>query len=177
MGDGSAEATFTASLNQLKHLTIMFRATYPCAHYAIFWHVALLHVANAVLHDTRDSQWRAYFNLCVDSYADLFGAFRVAEGIVRGLLSVALRQGIVSGVEAQAYLSRVHANGVHHTSLENISASFVVDLKLAVMDHDAAQLDTLAKNFDDLALFDEFTFAAESLGTAGGGPSATDEQF
>ncbi|POR32983.1 Nitrogen assimilation transcription factor nirA [Tolypocladium paradoxum] len=152
----SANAIFAASLNQLKHLTIVFRHTYSCASYAIFWHVALLCVANAVLQDTQDPQWRPYFMLCVNSYAVLFGAFRVAEGIVRGLLSIAVSQGSMRGAEARALAQSVQARGIHHTDIGRISTSFVVDLKLAITDRDAAQLEILSNNFDDLTLFDEF---------------------
>lgn len=137
----------------------MFRYTYSCASYAIFWHVALLCVANAVLQDTQDPQWRPYFMLCVNSYSDLFGAFRVAEGIIRDLLSIAVAQGSMGGAEARALAQSVQARGIHHTDIGRISTSFVVDLELAMTDRDAAQLKILSENFDDLTLFDEFLAA------------------
>ncbi|KAB5518105.1 hypothetical protein GE09DRAFT_915955, partial [Coniochaeta sp. 2T2.1] len=85
-------AIFEASIHQRKHMSLGFRDTYTCSSYAIFWYTALLYVANAALEDAEDSQWRSYFNLCLTSYAELFGTFRMAEGIVRSLLYIALRK-------------------------------------------------------------------------------------
>ncbi|KAK7985506.1 hypothetical protein PG996_005254 [Apiospora saccharicola] len=161
----SPEAKFTASLHQLKHLTVMFRSSYQCAGFTAFWHVALLYVGNAALEDSRDPQWRQYLDICVGGYADLYGAFRVAGGIAKSLLSLAVYRGLITMVEAQALLSSVHANGTHHISVEHITTTFVVDLNTAVSDRGAALLEQLADNFDGLAIFEEFTSAADFLET------------
>ena len=134
----------------------MFRHTFPCASYAIFWHIALLHVANAALQDIADPQWRDYFLLCLNGYADLFVSFRVSEGIIKSLLSIALRLNIMTTAEAQALISRIHSSAMHHSNLEEVRPSFIVDLDLAVIDRSAAQLDTLCNSFDDLTIFKEF---------------------
>lgn len=119
--------------------------------------MALLYVANAALEDVNDPQWRAYFNLCVTSYADLFGTFRVPEGIVRSLLSIALRKGMISGEEAQGALERVTAKkGRSYPVVKPTSSGFVVDLNLAVTDREGAQLEPLNELFDILRLFNEF---------------------
>lgn len=152
-----AVAAFTASLNQLKHLAVLFRYKFACAPYAAFWHTALLHVANAVMQDTEDPQWRSYFVLCLDSYAELYSSFRIAGGIVKSLLSIALRLKAITVSEAHALLAQVSEKGLHHTDIDDISASFVVDLNLVYVDRVAAQLTSLNKAFDDLALFGEFT--------------------
>ena len=145
----------TASTRQLKHLVVVFRYTYPCASYAVFWHVALLHVANAVLRDTSDPEWHRYLTLSLDGYADLFRAFPVAIAIVKSLLNVGMRLSVMEMAEAQEWINRVRNKGRHHTRLDNISASFVVDLNLAATDEKAAQLATLGSNFDDVSLFHE----------------------
>jgi hypothetical protein len=124
--------------------------------------MALLHVANAALQDTTDPQSKAYFRLCVNCYGDLFMAFRVAEGIVRSLLSIALRKGAMTGAEAQALLQRVRGNGPRYQNLKTITATFVVDLNLAVTDREGAQVESLADMFDNLRLFDEFIYTDES---------------
>ena len=109
------------------------------------------------MQDTKDPQWRAYFMLCMNSYADLCGAFRVVEGIVTSLLSIALRLRITSASEARALVARVHAKGGHDPDTQRITASFVIDLNLAVTDRQGAQLESLYQSFDDLTLFQEFT--------------------
>jgi hypothetical protein len=152
-----AEAVFDASIHQLKHMLLGFRHTYGCSSYAIFWHMALLYVANAALEDISDPQWRAYFNLCVTSYGDLFGSFHVVEGIVRSLLSIALRKGMMSGTEASSILARATAKKSRTYPVVKLKSSgFVVDLNLAVTDRDGAQLAPLDELFDTLCLFNDF---------------------
>jgi plasmid stability protein len=136
---------------------------HPCAKYAILWHMAPLYVANAALHNTHDPRWREYFMICVDSYADLLGAFRVAAGIVKSLLAIAIRHGAMSAAEARIILNQVLTKGTHHADVDDITAAFVVDLDLAVTQPFAARLKALAGKFDDITLFDEFTTASVSL--------------
>lgn len=130
--------------------------------------MALLYVANAALEDISDPHWRAYFTLCLNCYADLFGTFRVAGGIVRSLLSMALRKGMMNGGEAQALLQRVSNKGRDYEILTATSSGFVVDLNLAVTDRNAAQLEPLTELFDSLRLFHEFIHAEVPDGPLGG---------
>ncbi|KAB5585145.1 hypothetical protein GE09DRAFT_17115 [Coniochaeta sp. 2T2.1] len=151
----SAKAIFEASIHQLKHISLGFRDTYACSSYAIFWHMALLYVANAALEDVNDPQWRPYFNLCVTSYGDLFGTFRVAEGIVRSLFYIALRKNMMTLPEVQAALQRL-ASKKGASAPSPTTSGFVVDLNLAMTDREGAQLEPLNELFDDLRLFNEF---------------------
>ncbi|KAM4062337.1 fungal zn(2)-Cys(6) binuclear cluster domain-containing protein [Hirsutella rhossiliensis] len=155
--DAFPTTVFAASLNQLKHLALVFRYTFACAMYAAFWHVALMYIANAVIQDTEDPQWRGYLMLCLDGYGDLFGAFPVAGAIAKSLLSMALRLSVVTSSEARVLMAGIYEKGAHHPSTEQISASFVVDLDLAVTDRAAAELANLNNSFDDLVMFQEFT--------------------
>ncbi|KAK8002338.1 hypothetical protein PG989_002057 [Apiospora arundinis] len=161
----SPEAKFTASLHQLKHLTVTFHSAFPCSGYTALWHVALLYVGNAVLQDSSDPQWRQYLDLCVSGYADLYCGFRVAGGIAKSLLALAVRRGLITLAEAQALLSGVYAKGAHHTLAERINTTFVVDLSTAVSHRDASVLERLADTFDALATFEEFTSAADFVAT------------
>ncbi|KAJ0108827.1 c6 transcription factor [Diaporthe amygdali] len=43
------EGLCNASVNQLKHLILVFRSRYPCATYSMLWQNALLYIANACL--------------------------------------------------------------------------------------------------------------------------------
>lgn len=47
--DPTPESVCNASLNQLKHLILVFRSRYPCATLTMLWQNALLYVANACL--------------------------------------------------------------------------------------------------------------------------------
>ena len=150
-----AKDILEASVNQLKHLVIVFRHTFPRASCAILWHIALLHVANWALHDTTNPEWRAYFMLCLDSYTSLFAGFRISGGIAKSLLSMALRLGVMESAEARVLIDQVYSSVIHHTALERMGAGLIVDLNLALIDHTAAQLDTLCENFDN-GLLEEF---------------------
>jgi len=161
-GHDSAEETFNASLNQLKHLIMVFRSMHPYTKYAVFWHMALLHVANAALHNTSDPRWREYFMICVDSYAELLGAFRVAAGIVKSLLAIAIRRSAISVVDARTILNQVLTKRTHHANVNDITATFVVDLDLAVTQPFAARLEALAGRFDEVTLFEDFITASVS---------------
>lgn len=165
--DDVATTIFAASLNQLKHLALVFRYTFACASYAAFWHVALMHVGNAALQCIEDPEWRSYFILCLDGYGDLFGAFPVAGAIAKSLLSMALRLSAITSSEARNLMARISEKGTHHPYTDQTSASFVVDLDLAVTDRAAAELAKLNNAFDDLVIFQEFTQLVASTETDG----------
>ena len=48
-GNSTPAAIYAASVNQLKHIILVFRTRIPCATTSILWHNALLYVANACL--------------------------------------------------------------------------------------------------------------------------------
>lgn len=54
------EGVCNASVNQLKHLILIFRSRYPCALFTILWQNALLYVANACLPLQRNPPHPAY---------------------------------------------------------------------------------------------------------------------
>lgn len=122
----------------------------------MLWHTALIYVANAVLQDTRDSEWRSYFLLCIYGYENLRQSYRVAEAIGRGLLSMTLRNGDLTPGEARQILRQLQERGLSGIS-GDLRATFMVDLNLAMTDPDKAKVESLAHNFEDMALFQEFT--------------------
>jgi hypothetical protein len=146
---------FTASLNQLKHLVVVFRHTFPRASCAILWHIALLHVANWALHNTTDPQWQSYFTLCLDSYTDLFTGFRISSEIAKSLLSIGLRLGVVQPAEARGLMDQMYSSVTHHTALKQMGNGLIIDLDLALNNHNAAKLDTLCDYFDN-SILEEF---------------------
>ncbi|OAQ60883.2 fungal zn(2)-Cys(6) binuclear cluster domain-containing protein [Pochonia chlamydosporia 170] len=157
---------FTASLKQLKHLVRIFDCRYPSSTYSILWHVALLQVANAMVNEVDDPDSLGYFLLCVACYRDLFTSYRVVYSIVKGLLSMARRKGAMSALTAQLVLEQLQKNGKHHTALDNIRATFVVDLDLALTDTRAAQAEALANDFDAMAIFDVLTVSTDYIASS-----------
>jgi hypothetical protein len=151
----SSKEIFTASLNQLKHLVIVFRHTFPRGSCAILWHIALLHVANWALHNTTDPQWQSYFTLCLDSFTDLFVGFRTSGGIAKSLVSIALRLGVMQPAEARGLIDQMYSSVTHNAALKQTGIGLIVDLDLALDDRKAAQIDNLCECFDN-SLLEEF---------------------
>ncbi|KAG9500093.1 hypothetical protein J7337_008559 [Fusarium musae] len=127
----------------------------------MLWHTALIHIANAILGDTKDPAWRFYLFFCVESYGELRGAFRFAETIGRSILSMALQQGDLSADEARRLMVQFEENRLTSPS-EDIRATFMADLNLAMTDPEEASVESLSDRFEDIALFREFTNAGDS---------------
>ncbi|KAF6829646.1 Activator of stress genes 3 [Colletotrichum plurivorum] len=157
----SPEAVCSASITQLKRIAITYLQTCSSASYCFSWQTALLYVANAALrespHALELSERRSDLRTCIMGYQKLQRCFRLPQGVIRGLLSMALREGLITSPEARAMIRDSEERGKHHQSSEQVLAPFVVDLDLAMVDPEAALVDRLAAEFDDLAILNEFT--------------------
>lgn len=116
-----------ASINQLKHLVLIFRTRYSCASNTFLWHKALLYVANDCVssHDTSlgnqtikedvemtdtnsDVASRIiWFMACIDGYKALAPQFSIAGGIIQGLLSMGIEKGLITAAEGRALMDEV----------------------------------------------------------------------
>lgn len=166
------------------------------------WHNALLYVANACvpLHLVQpkgkqvdsldgpevgmsligDPHRRAWFLACIDGYRALAPQFGIVNGIVQGLLSMAVQAGLLSIAEGRAFMQRVTKDTKHLSSQNTRQAwdqlqyanlpsvggpqtrQFVVDLNTAAVDPSAASVQVLTRIFDEMAMFDEFTTGGPS---------------
>jgi hypothetical protein len=161
----SPDAAYKASVNQLKRLVVVYRENHPCSSYTMLWHTALIHVANAILGNTRDPTYRFYLFYCIQSYGNLRGSFRFAETSGRSILSMSLQQGDISTEEARKLMEQFEKNRLSNPS-DEIRATFMADLNLAMTDPEGATVESLSDKFEDIALFREFT---------NGGNSSADE--
>ncbi|KAH7265046.1 uncharacterized protein BKA55DRAFT_660600 [Fusarium redolens] len=157
----SPDAAYKASVNQLKRLVVVYRENYTCSSYTMLWHTALIHVANAILGDTKDPAWRFYLFFCVKTYGELRRSFRFAETIGRSILSMTLQQGDLTAEEARRLMVQFEENRLTSPA-EDIRATFMADLNLAMTDPEEASVESLSDRFDDIALFREFTNAGDS---------------
>ncbi|KAF6838730.1 C6 transcription factor [Colletotrichum plurivorum] len=148
-------AIFAASLEQLKDLVEVYMS-YPSVTNSIFWHTALMHVANAAANDTSDPEWRYYFLKCIYAYLGLYRSFAVAGVIAKGLLAMAVRKGALGTTEGYALLQEFKAIK-SRKRLEAATGLFVTDLDLAVTDREAARVDRLIQKFEELTVLEEFT--------------------
>jgi hypothetical protein len=127
----------------------------------MLWHTALIHIANAILGDTKDPAWRFYLFFCVKTYGELRRSFIFAETIGRSMLSMALEQGDLSADEARKLMDQYEENRLSNPA-EDIRATFMADLNLAMTDPGTASVESLSGRFEDIALFREFTNTGEA---------------
>lgn len=127
----------------------------------MLWHTALIHVANAILGDTRDPSWRFYLFFCVQTYGELRRSFRFAETSGRSILSMTLQQGDISAEEARKLMEQFEENRLSKPS-DDIRATFMADLNLAMTDPEGASVESLSDKFEEIALFREFTNGGNS---------------
>ncbi|KAJ4005180.1 hypothetical protein NW766_011328 [Fusarium irregulare] len=127
----------------------------------MLWHTALIHVTNAILGDTRDPSWRFYLFFCVQAYGELRRSFRFAETSGRSILSMTLQQGDISAEEARKLMEQFEENRLSKPS-DDIRATFMADLNLAMTDPEGASVESLSDKFEEIALFQEFTNGGNS---------------
>lgn len=122
----------------------------------MLWHVALIYVANAVLKNSSDPEWRFYFMLCIYTYRDIAPCFPMAEGIAQGLLAIAMDRNIVTPAEATLHMEEFKVQNRREEGVTS-HGGFILDLDLAVTDKEAAQVDVLVDNFDKITMLSEWT--------------------
>jgi hypothetical protein len=126
----------------------------------MLWHTALIHIANAIIGDAEDPAWRFYLFFCVQTYGELRRSFSFAEIIGRSILSMALEQGDLSADEARKLMEQFEENRSNNPT-DDIRATFMADLNLAMTDPGTASAESLSGRFEDIALFREFTNTGE----------------
>jgi hypothetical protein len=162
------EAIHAASVNQLKQLLLTFRLNCKTASFSIFWQTGLIYVANAMICEatTNSPEWRFYLALCLAGTEDLHGSFRISRAVAQGLLSMALQHRAISFGEARRVVAELQELGRHHTAVlqgsltaneQEIEATWIVDLELAMVDRESAQCGKNAAKCEELLLLDEFT--------------------
>ncbi|KAH9909706.1 hypothetical protein F4778DRAFT_775620 [Xylariomycetidae sp. FL2044] len=157
--DNFPDVVFNASVAQLKRLVVEFRTNYASSMYSFLWHTGLIYLANAMVQDTDDPEWRVYFLLCIYSYESLRRPYRISQVIVQGLLTMTLRHGNISGIDAKEIMRVLKDRDpepLKEALHEVLRAPFMGDLHMALTDPERASIESLAGEFDHLALFDEW---------------------
>ena len=112
----------------------------------------MLCVANALFQDRSYPAWRCCIFLCLEGYRDLVGSFPVAESILQGLLTMAIHLRIISVSDARDMFRQARKKGRHHRIRQDLRASFMVDLSLALSSREDAKVERVSKRFEQLAL-------------------------
>jgi len=150
------ERISAASLKQLKHLALQYSASFASAKYCLWWNAAIVFVANAVLADTSDPEWKAYFLFCIYALEDLNVCSPLIEDIAHGLLAMAVRNGSATISELKSLLGYVRQRGKHYAPRVRPGEAFLVDYDLAVVDRPGADIDKLVGLVRDAELSDGF---------------------
>lgn len=157
--NSTPELVFTSSLARLKTLALEYRQNHVSAVSSIFWHLSLLFISNAVIRNRSDPSWRFNLMLCIYAYIDLARSFRVAEGLLRAILFMAVSLEAISHKEAEGMIRALPGDGQSGGTAEGPmykKSRHIVDLDCAVIDQSRAQVIDLAEKLDDALLFDAF---------------------
>ncbi|KAI0158338.1 hypothetical protein GGR57DRAFT_460027 [Xylariaceae sp. FL1272] len=156
--DSTPTVLCKASLEQLKRLIIKYRSRHSESTYSILWHTGLIYLANGVL-SLGDPEWHLYLLLCIYGYERLNRPYRIAEMVTQSLLAVALRDTDMTSNEAKQVMLELKEHGVEHVKDDlkgQLRATFMVDLDLALTNPEAANAESLAGTFEELAIFQDF---------------------
>jgi hypothetical protein len=131
--------------------------TYVTCRSAI-WHYALLYTAEAVLRDTSKPDWKFYFLLCIHCYAKINDAFSFGGGAIQSMLVLAMARGAITEDDATNIL-RVTLHNKKRQTMRAIRPpnAFATELFGAIGGEEPRATAELAKRFEELTMFDEFT--------------------
>ncbi|KAJ4320121.1 hypothetical protein N0V84_006008 [Fusarium piperis] len=155
------KAAYSASVNQLKRLLLMYRLNFTTAMFSVIWHTGLVYVANAMMREVKSdrNEWRYYLHLCMAGLEDLYGSFSVFGSIAKAILGIAIENGALRASEVRRITNELEVLGRHHTAVKPLGdgrevVNWIVDLDLAVTDPEAAQGGNLAERFQELIIDD-----------------------
>lgn len=167
---GDVDVVYRASVNQLKRLVLFYLAKFDAAAHSVIWQPALIYVLNALIREarlspewTRTREWTFYFRACMLGFSKQLPCFHITDKIVQGILSMAVRDEVMSRAEARNMLTEVRrstgtddqAEVSGETAAQYGKGSFIVDLDLAARDPPAATVDVLVDQFASLAMLAE----------------------
>lgn len=157
--NSSAAEIYAASVNQMGVLTTVYQLQFSLKSPTVLWHTACLYSANAAIRGPNlEPLRRHYFDTAIEGYASLYPRFPVTIGLVKGLMTMAMADKLISTKEAYELVKRLREKGEDRQLIaEPTAACFMVDLDLAMTDLNGAHIDNLAHDFDEMAMFDEFT--------------------
>ncbi|TVY67247.1 hypothetical protein Focb16_v011215 [Fusarium oxysporum f. sp. cubense] len=140
---------------QSTYMGVVYRNNYATSTYTMLWHTALIYIINATLDNAEDPTWRFYLVFSIQCYKSLRQSYRFAEAIGRSLISLAMQKRDLSASEARHMTQKFEEERLSKPS-DDILATFMADLCLAMTDPQEASVETLASGFEDIALFQEF---------------------
>ncbi|SCN82036.1 uncharacterized protein FFE2_04914 [Fusarium fujikuroi] len=155
--DSTPQTIFSASLNQLKRLALLYRTRQMPNSYMPHINTSLMHIANTICKETNDPTSKFYFLLCICYWQHLYIGYPIFGEIAQAFLTMAMNNGLITNREAKGLMAEVKEQGRHHElSHVGISTTLIVDFDLAMTNRGKADVQAVAQKFEEVALFDEF---------------------
>jgi hypothetical protein len=143
--DATPSVIYSASMKQLKHLVYIHHTRALSLPTKCWFNTAILQVSNEVIKNAaHDSDWHFYFRLCFAFWKNAYRSYRPFRLIAQASLASALQSGALRGEDASAMMDEAVISGL-------------IDFDLATRSINDAKMVTLARQFDELLMFDELT--------------------
>ncbi|KAF5628904.1 conidial development fluffy [Fusarium sp. NRRL 52700] len=155
--DSTPQTIYSASLNQLKRLALLYRTQQMPNSYMPYINISLVHIASTICKEINDPTAKFYFLLCVRYWQHLYVGYPLFGDVAQAFLTMAINNGLITNREAKRLMAELKGQGEHH-GLEDagISTSLIVDFDLALTNKEEANVQAVAQKFEEVALFDEF---------------------
>lgn len=170
----TAQTSYNASAGRLQHLLVLYRLQFKgrSTSLSVLWQTVVIYVANHNIRPLGASteERRFFLRLCMACLRDLYCTYRVFGSVSRGLLGMALQHRVLCAAETARELDALlKLDGLHQALDDDLGlasdrcsrvlsgkaapsqdvsssavAHWILDLHLAVTDHEAAQGSTLA---------------------------------
>ncbi|KAF5542980.1 conidial development fluffy [Fusarium mexicanum] len=155
--DSTPKTIFSASLNQLKRLALLYRTQQMPNSYMPYINISLVHIASTICKETNDPTAKFYFLLCVRYWQHLYVGYPLFGDVAQAFLTMAINNGLITNREAKRFMAELKGQGEHHGLADaGISTSLIVDFDLAMTNKEEANVQAVAQKFEEVALFDEF---------------------
>jgi hypothetical protein len=156
--DATPSVIYSASMKQLKHLVYVHHTRALFLPTKCWFNTAILQVSNEVIKSAaHDSDWYFYFQLCFAFWKNAYRSYRPFRLIAQASLAAALQSGALRGEDASAMMDEIREVGKHHVASDEAVISGLIDFDLATRSMHDAKMVTLARQFDELLMFDELT--------------------
>jgi hypothetical protein len=156
--DATPSVIYSASMKQLKHLVYIHHTRALSLPTKCWFNTAILQVSNEVIKNAaHDSDWHFYFRLCFAFWKNAYRSYRPFRLIAQASLASALQSGALRGEDASAMMDEISRVGKHHVASDEAVISGLIDFDLATRSINDAKMVTLARQFDELLMFDELT--------------------
>ena len=154
--DSFPKEIYAATINQLKQLTFWYHSQYKEAQFTALFNTGLVMLSNALLNGLTSANWHEFFSLCVRCWQDLYVCYPIFHDIAQGFLTMALKNGLISGPEGENIMGELRRRGRHHNTADEATVTFISDFKLAMTSPGEAKIDVMARKFNELVLSNQF---------------------